>query len=766
MSWNNELVSHLDALGAGICRFHINFDQMKDPTDFHIITVSNVFGKIVGIEARQLTGFSWKNTLCGMDKTWYPWITACEAYVFQGVTEFTGYLKENTYYQLRILPLSNDEFDLLLQPVAVEQTMAEPLLYQHPLTTRLPMVMQTLEFLPIPLFLQSADGHIVFSNKHFHRLIGKGKKDIRGKNIQDLFADDIFQTMREVDHALVSGKSSMRFQITINDNGIKTYYQVLKTVYNRDNPANMEFVCTFFDYSAQKEIELQLKEQQELYQLVVSHMVDSVFIIQDNRLVYINNNIDEHIGYNSENILNQTILDLVHPDDHELLRSIMLKWELDKVIGKDYLIKLLDKQGHIHHTEVHPFPISYQGRDAILCVAHGITKQLENEKRLMDMKEVAEEANRLKSRFLANMSHEIRTPMNGILGMTDLLAMSTLDTDQKEMVTLVRHSARNLLNLINDILDLSRIEAGREEPLCEPFSIKDVIGEVVSLVQVMCNDRGLRLETEWGVNTPEVVYGDGMKLRQILLNLLGNAVKFTYEGYIALRITIDTITSNHCELRFVVQDSGVGIPKDEFGKLFNEFSQIDDSHRKQVAGSGLGLAIVKRLVALLNGSVEMDSQVGVGSIFQVVLPYDIPKETTNQMLHTESELSTFVRKVRILVVDDDDASRRIVEKIGQLNNWVIDSSDNAETGLKLFLEQRYDVALLDIQMPKISGLDLLSRMRMHEALLGFGKRTPIIAVTSYASASDAKMFLDAGMDDYLAKPYRMEELKRLVAKWT
>jgi signal transduction histidine kinase/CheY-like chemotaxis protein len=477
---------------------------------------------------------------------------------------------------------------------------------------------------------------------------------------------------------------------------------------------------------------------------------------------------------------NQTLLELAdtcsnsvanYPDLGTLLEAIGLPLDLLTKcdVAPHQIAMQTPYEGLRHYLVERKLALEISDPDGTVSLSALLFTDITRAERAREALKSAEERARhlalLKSSFLANMSHEIRTPMNGILGMVQLLQTTSTDDEQKRYIEIIKCSGDIMLKVINDILDLSKMEAGHVQLEEAPFDLTQLIEGVVDMLRPRALEKSVRISAVFDATDPLWLLGDAFRLRQVLLNIAGNAVKFTSKGEVQIRVHDDPHTRHAQLLMISVSDTGIGIPEDQLSQVFEKFHQADPSTTRKHGGTGLGLSISKELVSLMGGTIGLVSTVRVGSTFTISLPLvkaNPPNASHAPALQTTRSHFAPGAGRRILVAEDDSTNQVVIETILKSKGFEVEIASSGQRVLDLLDDHGCDLILMDCQMPGLDGYQTTARIR---AIEGVHRHTPIIALTAHALPEDRQRCLNAGMDDYLAKPIDILALWQALRKW-
>ena len=512
----------------------------------------------------------------------------------------------------------------------------------------------------------------------------------------------------------------------------------------------------------QKKLDQRLRDQQFYTRSLIESNIDALMTTNpDGIITDVNRQMEALTGATRDELIGAPFKDFfTNPDRAEAgIRMVLREKKLT-----DYELTARARDGTTTVVSYNATTFYDRGRtlQGVFASARDVTERKRVEIELKQAKAAAESASRTKSDFLASMSHEIRTPMNAIMGIADLLAKTTLTAEQDKYVKIFQRAGDNLLNLINDILDLSKVEASQLELEQTGFSLTDLVEKIMEMTALRAHEKGLVLTYEIDAGVPTDLIGDPTRLQQVLLNLIGNAIKFTEAGEVSLRIALDKDAASPDVLRFTTTDTGIGISKEKLGRIFERFTQADSSTTRRFGGSGLGLTISQSLVQLMGGHIWVDSVIDVGSRFSFSLPFERWSEKTRRSAEpVEIGAKQPLLALRILLAEDSPDNRIITLAYLEDTPYRLDVAENGAIACDMFQTRLYDVVLMDRQMPVMDGLAATRRIRAWEVANGRAP-TPIIALTASALKGDRERCLAAGCTAYLTKPIKQEVLLQAI----
>ncbi|ADY52260.1 PAS/PAC sensor hybrid histidine kinase [Pseudopedobacter saltans DSM 12145] len=492
----------------------------------------------------------------------------------------------------------------------------------------------------------------------------------------------------------------------------------------------------------------------ERYAVIIANSVDIICVVDERTKLIeeLNPSIEKILGFKKEDVLERPIYSLVPKNRLEDFREELLKLDHEK--ERTFEFQLLNNKGELVWTECR---VTFSKKKYFFSISnHTLQKQYEEQ--LIHSKEDAIQARNVKETFLANMSHELRTPLNGIIGIANLLKQTELEEAQKQMVKLLEVSSQSLLGVVNDILDLSKIDAGKFVLSKKEVNIYHILKSSIELMRTKANEKLLDLNLEIDPRLPKYIETDPLRLNQILMNLISNAIKFTEKGYVSLRVNQLSHEGDYITVKFEVKDTGIGIQPERKAKIFESYEQADDDTSLKYGGTGLGLGIVKKLVELQNGKIDFNSEYGKGSNFWFELTFRAINNYSTPAENIE-ELTSFAG-MRALVAEDNQINQFIVVKF--LKNWNIevDVTQNGQEAIAMLKKHSYDFILMDTYMPGMGGYEATKHIRTE--FNDDKKYTPIISMSAAVLEDEKNAAMEAGMDYVLTKPFIPQDLHRLI----
>ncbi len=514
----------------------------------------------------------------------------------------------------------------------------------------------------------------------------------------------------------------------------------------------------------------ELAESEERFALAVRGTSDGIWDwdIRTNK-VFFSPPWKSMIGYADDEIANDfsTFENLLHPEDHDRVMATLNDYLESRIPRYAVEFRFRHKDGSWRWILARGRALRDEhGKPYRMAGSHtDVTERKRDEEELRKARHDAESANHAKSAFLANMSHEIRTPMNGVIGMSELLLETSLNETQREYLEMLKHSADSLLELLNDILDFSKIEAGRMELDSHEFDLNEIVTEVAQAMGVRAFQKRLVLLHHLSPEVPARLIGDDGRLRQILINLIGNAIKFTHKGGVTIEVSVESETADLVTLHFKINDTGIGIANEMQESIFEAFTQAETSTSRRYGGTGLGLAICRDLVALMQGRIWVESQPGTGSTFHFNAVFGRTSGISIKPKSPRIEpVVTAHSSMKVLIVEDGHINQLVGARMLEKRGHTVTLASTGRESIELLKKEPFDAVLMDVHMPGINGYEATAKIRQGEK--DTGRHVPIIAMTANAMKGDRELCLAAGMDDYISKPLRSAELFQVVEQFS
>jgi PAS domain S-box-containing protein len=621
--------------------------------------------------------------------------------------------------------------------------------------------------------ISDAMGRVEWINDGFTRMTEYRLAELAGRRPADLLqGPETDPATVQYMHDCISGQKGFKAEvINYSKSGRKYWVEIEVQPVCDETGAVRNFMAIESDITARKQAEEEKFRLANHIRLLLDSTGEGIYGIDNHGLItFINRAAARLLGYEPEEILGKNAHDLLHhskPDGSHFpvedcpIFNCFASGDNCRVDTEVFW----RRDGSSYPVAYSAFPVLENGKTVGAVITFSdISARKQAEAELRNAKESAELANRAKSEFLARMSHEIRTPLNGVVGLIDLLDHTQLDQSQRHYVHLSREAAEALIAVINDILDFSKIEAGKIEIESIEFDLPKVVRDLIELLGPVAAKRGPALACDVQSDVPMSLLGDPNRVRQVLTNLIGNAIKFTPAGSVRTRVLLERSDNDQCVVAIEVEDTGIGIPSDRLDRLFKSFSQVDTSTTRKFGGTGLGLAISKRLVELMGGEIAVRSEEGKGTTFRFTVKLAIPmgaavkRESPAPAKPAPAASGQSVHGFHILVAEDNEMNQFVVRETLKRAGCTCEIVGDGSLAIAAAENGRYDVILMDCQMPVMDGLEATRRIRQREAANPDSRRMPIIALTAEAISGDREKCLAAGMDAYVSKPLNPVQL--------
>ena len=672
-----------------------------------------------------------------------------------------------SWYNFSLLAKDNGSYKIEIKDITEMKQLEKDFQNQSEFISKI------LENIPVGIFCRNQKGEFILWNQRCAQMFHKLPGQVLGKQAIEIFENDVAAKISTLDQTVIEERETIEISLTLGEEENKRIFRMIKTPFVENDDVLMT-ICIVQDVTEKQQLEeqkrIRIVEEQEIkVRKELENMISrSEFVIYNLTLEpipllsYVSPNIQSISGY-SQNQLKERVTALFHSsssDCNSTLNQIFTDSCPDK-ISIEYPFLRPDGEEIWLRNEG-----TLKVKDGIkqligFVVDISETKKLENEKKN------AIDATRVKSEFLAHMSHEIRTPINGVLGLNSLLMKTDLNEEQHYYSELIHKSASSLLEIINDILDISKIESGKMILESRPFKLVRFLSETLEIMGIQAKQKNLDFKVNLG-SLPDMVRGDSKHLGQIIRNLVNNALKFTKDGFIQVVAEEVEKKGDTVVIQFIIRDTGIGIPRDKLDSIFSSFTQASSSISRQYGGTGLGLNICKKLIEMMDGQISVESTQDKGTTFrfniELGLEYDMMETLNNINIDIESIQNVISSKWNILIVEDNEINQLVLggllKKLGDLE---ITCANNGALGLEEFKKKKFDLIFMDCQMPVMDGFAATRAIREYE---GETRHTPIIAITANAMNSAKEECISAGMDEYITKPIEENKLKEIFQDFT
>lgn len=609
--------------------------------------------------------------------------------------------------------------------------------------------------------ISNPQNKVVWVNNAFTNITGYALEDLAFKKLGDVIIG-ANSNINIIEKARIDIKNKKSFSVELlayRKDGIPIWLSIFNTIILDQKGEVESLVEIVVDITDRKKVE----EDLELLSLVASKTENGVSISgKTGKVKWINGALVKLLGYELHELEGKRAGDVVKAVSSSQEKLDEARLNSKKLIPYNLELHVYKKDGTPVWLSVSNTPIldANGNLDREIEIINDISERKQAEIQLLEAKEQALQLSKAKEMFLSVMSHEIRTPLNAIIGLTHVLQQEEKLEDQIQALNLLVFSSDNLLNIINDVLDLSKIEIGKMDLEATSVHLNDLLKDIVNSLSFKANENGIEIKYEIGSDVPALVMADKTRLYQIFINLINNSLKFTNKGYVKVMVSLVSIHKNQTTLHFEIEDSGIGIAENKLKSIFETFTQAETDTARKYGGTGLGLSITKKLIELYSGKIEVKSTIGKGTTFYFDLKFDNFKEKIQQNT-SEIDLDKLIN-VRILVVDDNEINRILAKKVLTKFQVVVETVESGEKAIELLGGKAFDVLLLDIHMPGISGYETSERLRAMDDI--YFKELPIIALTASMMHEDINSIYHYGMNDYQQKPFKPNELAAKIIK--